>query len=77
MNCTRERCNVVFDTDWKSTARFGFLGNDNLNYYECESRIGFGTRGYSHDDATCGNTAINGPDNGDKRIKAMGYILMQ
>jgi len=77
LNCNREGFNVVSDTDWMSKARIGLLGDDNPNCNKSKSRIGFGTRGYPHDGVTCGNTAINGPDNGDKRIEAMGYILVQ
>ena len=40
-------------------------------------RIGFGTAGYPDDSNTCGNEATHAPDNGDKHIKAMGYILVQ
>ena len=44
-----------------------------------DSRIGFGTGGYQDDTITCGNYAIKGytSDNGEKHIKAMGYILVQ
>ena len=41
------------------------------------SRIGFGTKGYHDDSNTCGNEATHSSDNGDKHIKAMGYILVQ
>ena len=40
-------------------------------------RIGFGTAGYPDDSNTCGNEATHAPDNDDKHIKAMGYILVQ
>ena len=43
----------------------------------CDSRIGFGTAGHPDDSNTCGNVASYWPDNGDKRIKAMGYIFVQ
>ena len=43
------------------------------------SRIGFGTGGDRDDTNTCGNEAFagRGADNGDKHIKAMGYIFVQ
>ena len=40
------------------------------------SRIGFGTGGQYDDSNTCGNEASQTPDNGDKHIKAIGYILV-
>ena len=43
----------------------------------CDSRIGFGTEGYPDASNTCGNEAVINPDNGDKHLKAMGYILVQ
>ena len=40
--------------------------------------MGFGTGGYRANDNTCGNEAsVLGPDNGEKHIKAMGYISVQ
>ena len=36
-----------------------------------------GTGGDHDDSNTCGNDARFGGDNGDQRIKAMGYILVQ
>ena len=42
-----------------------------------DSRIGFGTGGKHDDNNTCGNEAKLSSDNGDKHIKAMGYILVQ
>ena len=43
----------------------------------CDSRIGFGTEGYPDASNTCGNEAVINPDNGDKHLKAMEYILVQ
>ncbi|XP_078351809.1 putative skeletal organic matrix protein 5 isoform X2 [Oculina patagonica] len=60
-----------------SKARIGFLGNDGSGCSHCDSRIGFGTGGLYDDSNTCGNEACCSPDNGDKHIKAMGYILEQ
>ena len=42
-----------------------------------DSRIGFGTGGNPDNSNTCGNVATHSSDNGGKRIKAMGYILVQ
>ena len=55
------------------------LGNNENDCVTCDSRIGFGTGGGPDDANTCGNeaSAANGADNGDKHIKAMGYIFVQ
>ena len=59
-----------------SKARVGIIGNENDDCDYCDSRIGFGT-GVKYDDSnTCGNEAVFGGDNGDKHIKAMGFILV-
>ena len=60
-----------------SKARIGFLGNNENDCGTCDSRIGFGTGGTHDDSNTCGNEAVAEADNGDKHIKAMGYILVQ
>ena len=69
--------NAVGHNSDQSKARIGILGN---NQYDCstrDSRIGFGTGGHHDDSNTCGNEATRSSDNGDKHIKAMGYILVQ
>ena len=75
--CTREGFNVVSDIPGRSKVRIGLLGNRERDCKDSRSRIGFGTGGYPYDSNTCGNTAIDGPDNGDKNLEAMGYILVQ
>ena len=78
VNCDREGFNVNTDTDWNSKARIGFLGNQQHKCSSSESRIGFGTGGYPYPTNTCGNTAMDSPDNGDRDIRAVGcYILVQ
>ena len=72
LNCNREGFNVL------NRVRIGIVSNNEVN--ECDtsdSRIGFGARGHLDDSNTCGNEALYGGDNGDKHIKAMGYILVQ
>ena len=81
-NCNREGFN---SRDWLqlyslvySKARIGIISNEQNDCKTPDSRIGFGTGGYSIYDNTCGNTARwHQPDNGEKNIKAMGYILVQ
>ena len=73
-NCNREGFNCKFF----SKARIGIISNQENNCDSCDSRIGFGAGGYPiGDDNTCGNWARYGGDNGDRDIKAMGYILVQ
>jgi len=76
-NCNKEGFNVVCSDIGASKARIGFLGNNENKCFSCDSRIGFGTGGYQDDSNTCGNEAASTPDNGDKHIKAIGYILVQ
>ncbi|KAL9953869.1 hypothetical protein ACROYT_G041342 [Oculina patagonica] len=75
-NCNKEGFNAVVRSS-HSKARIGFLGNQENHCHSCDSRIGFGTGGAHDDSNTCGNEATHSPDNGDKHIKAMGYILVQ
>ena len=58
-------------------ARIGIVANQENDCNSCDSRIGFGTGGAHDDSNTCGNEATHSPDNGDKHIKAFGYILVQ
>ena len=75
-NCNKEGFNVL-GGNGHSKARIGIVANQEHNCLSCDSRIGFGTGGYPDDSNTCGNEATIHPDNGDKHIKAMGYILVQ
>ena len=78
--CNREGFNVEANSIEANRARtrIGILGNDGTNdCISCDSRIGFGGGGNHDDSNTCGNVALYGGDNGDKYIKAMGYILVQ
>ncbi|XP_015772622.1 PREDICTED: fibrillin-1-like isoform X11 [Acropora digitifera] len=75
-NCNNEGFNVV-GTSSHSKARIGIIANNENDCLTCDSRIGYGTGGFHDDSNTCGNEARVSPDNGDKHIKAMGYILVQ
>ena len=76
--CNMEGFNAKGPSSSHSRARIGILGNEGSDHCNsCDSRIGFGTGGYPDDHNRCGNTAKHGADNGDKHIKAMGYILVQ
>ena len=78
-NCNREGFNAKCD-DLDGTltrARIGIIANNENDCYTCDSRIGFGTGGRYDDSNTCGIEAVATSDNGDRHIKAMGYILIQ
>ena len=76
-NCNREGFNAASESTYFSRARIGILGNSGHHCGSGESRIGFGTAGSPDDSNTCGNEAVSNADNGVKRMKAMGYILVQ
>ena len=75
-NCNKEGFNA-FCTAKRLSIRIGILGNNENDCDSCDSRIGFGADNYLGDNNTCGNVAIHVGDNGDKNIRAMGYILVQ
>ena len=75
--CNKEGFNAVGDNPRLSKARIGITANEQNDCGSCDSRIGFGTGDFSDDSNTCGNEATYSPDNGNKHIKAMGYILVQ
>ena len=72
-----EGFNAVCRRSDRSKTRIGILGDDGDSCLSCSSRIGFGMGGFPDDSNTCGNVATNRPDNGERRITAMGYILVQ
>ena len=77
-NCNKEGFNAICRYKRNSKARIGITSNENGNVCgTCDSRIGFGTGGLHDDNNTCGNEATWSPDNGNKHIKTMGYILVQ
>ncbi|XP_044167591.1 uncharacterized skeletal organic matrix protein 5-like [Acropora millepora] len=75
-NCNNQGFNVPGGI-WHSKARIGIVANNEKHCIDCDSRIGFGTGGLHDDSNTCGNEATRMTDNGNKHIKAMGYILVQ
>ena len=77
VNCNKEGFNSRGLRNAASRARIGFVAN---NENECkfpDSRIGFGTGGSPDNSNSCGNVAKHRGDNGNKWIKAMGYIFIQ
>ena len=77
LNCNKEGFNAVGGDPHNSKARIGILADNYGDCRSCDSRIGLGTGGYLNNSNSCGNEAIWYPDNGEKHIKAMGYILLQ
>ena len=76
-HCNTQGFNAVGTNTGLAKARIGIIANQENDCKSCDSRIGFGTGGEFDDSNTCGNEATHSPDNGDKHIKAMGYILVQ
>ena len=77
LGCNKEGFNAVGTSNYFSKARVGYIANNPNDCGSCDSRIGFGTGGYPDNSITCGNVARYSPDNGNRNIKAMGYILVQ
>jgi len=77
LNCNKEGFNAVSNSTDHSKARIGIISNQQNNCINSESRIGFGTGGKMDNSNSCGNEARHSPDNGEKHIKAMGYIIVQ
>ena len=75
-NCNREGFNAIASSGY-SKARIGITSNNENDCSSNDSRVGFGTGGYPDENNACGDTAKHGGDNGDKAIKALGYILVQ
>ena len=77
LHCNKEGFNAVSSDKGDSKARLGIISNQQSGCNDSESRIGFGTGGYPDDSNTCGNEARDSQDNGNKNIKAIGYIIVQ
>ena len=77
LNCNKEGFNAVGTASHHAKARIGYIANQENDCGTCDSRIGFGTGGHPDNSNTCGNAAAVSPDNGNRYIKAMGYILVQ
>ena len=76
LNCNMEGFNVFEGVCAKT--RIGIVANNENSCFVCsDSRIGFGSGGAHDPSNTCGNAAKYDTDNGDKDLKAMGYILVQ
>ena len=76
-NCNKEGFNAVGDSPSHSKARIGIIANQQNDCSSRDSRTGFGIWGLFDVYNSCGNEATHSLDNGNKHIKAMGYILVQ
>ena len=74
LNCNIEGFNAVSGSP---RARIGIIANNENECHSCDSRIGFGSWGHPDYSNACGIAAQGAPDNGNKFIKVMGYILIQ
>ena len=75
-NCNREGFNVYHHI--ATRVRLGIFSNQEDDCQSPDSFIGLGTYrwGNIHGN-TAGNVATHSPDNGDKNLKVMGYILVR
>ena len=76
-NCNKKGFNAVGDSPSDSKARIGIIANQQNDCSSRDSRTGFGIWGLFDVYNSCGNEATHSLDNGNKHIKAMGYILVQ
>ena len=75
-NCNQEGFSSRVSSSVHSRVRIGIISNQEGNCHSPDSFIGFGGGGSGFKNA-CGNGASWGPDNGNKNIKAFGYIFVQ
>lgn len=84
-NCNLEGFNIVRGSLTENVrTRLGVVGNEQENCASPDSFLGFGGKNestYCHPrqdfPTICGNLAYCEPDNGNKDIKSMGYILVR
>ena len=74
--CNREGFNARAGSNVHARARLGIITNEQNGCYSPDSFIGLGTY-VGNLDNVAGNYAVYSPDNGDKNIKVMGYILVR
>ena len=74
-NCNREGFNVYHSDH--ARVRLGIFSNQENDCHTPDSFIGLGTYRHGNVENTAGNVATHSPDNGDKNLKVMGYILVR
>ena len=75
--CNREGFNVESELQNRPKTKIGMIGNNEGDCFSCDSRIGFGSGGSPGNTNAWGIEVQAAPNNGDKHIKVMGYILIQ
>ena len=75
-HCNREGFNARAGSSGHARVRLGLIANEQNDCYSSDSFIGLGTYhgGWGNG---AGNHACCSPDNGEKNIKVMGYILVR
>jgi hypothetical protein len=74
VNCNREGINV--DTP-QASVRIGIVANNQSDCSTCNSFIGFGAKGNTTGELSCGNIAATSPDNGDRMSPLFGYVMVR
>ena len=73
-NCNREGFNVYHSY---ARVRLGIFSNQENDCNSPDSFFGLGTYHGVHQHNAAGNVATHSPDNGEKNLKVMGYILVR
>ena len=72
--CNREGFNAYNEY---ARVRLGLIANQENDCNTPDSFIGLGTYRHGNMGNSAGNVASHSPDNGDKNLKVMGYILVR
>ena len=75
-NCNKEGLNVYSGSAQHSRVRLGLIANEQDDCESPDSFIGLGAQ-WNWRANTAGNIGIISPDNGEKSLKVMGYILVR
>ena len=74
LNCNREGFNAYHS---QVRVRLGIFSNQQNDCDSPDSFIGLGTHRWANMRNAAGNVASHSPDNGDKNLKVMAYILVR
>jgi hypothetical protein len=73
-NCNREGINVETP---EASVRIGIVANNQSDCSTCNSFIGFGGKGNTIGELSCGNVAATSADNGDRMNALFGYVMVR
>ena len=76
-NCNEEGFNVYSGSARNSRVRLGLIANNQNDCKSPNSFIGLGTDCYCGENAAGNAASHHSPDNGEKNLKVMGYILVR